>query len=109
MNISDLNYLEAVEVKVVGGWGSYGGGTNVDKDLDSNISVDLDIDTDIDFDKYFDANININSDVYVNGNSTTVTFDAEAIGGDSLVEVDLAVLTTDGLSSAAGSIISAVG
>jgi hypothetical protein len=37
-----------------------------------------------------------------------VTFDAEAIGYDSVVEVDLVVLTTDSLSSASGSIISAV-
>jgi hypothetical protein len=108
MNISDLNYLEAVEVKVVGGYGSYGD-TNVYKDLDSNISVDLNLNTDIKFNKDFNATIDIKSNVDVKGNSTTVTFDAEAIGDNSLVEVDLAVLTTDGLSSAAGSIISAVG
>jgi hypothetical protein len=109
MNISDLNYLEAVEVNVVGGYGSYGGGTTVNKDLNSNISVDLNLNTDIKFNKDFDANIDIKSNVDVKGNSTTFTFDAEAIGDNSVVEVDVAVLTTDGLSSAAGSIISAVG
>jgi hypothetical protein len=105
MNISDLNYLEAVEVNVVGGYGTR---TEVKKDIDLKVDFDLDIDTNIDFKKNFDANIYINSDVDVYGNSTTVTFDAEAIGYDSVVEVDLVVLTTDGLSSASGSIISAV-
>jgi hypothetical protein len=103
MNISDLNYLEAVEVNVVGGTR-----TEVKKDIDLNVDFDLDIDIDIDFKKNFDANIYINSDVDVKDNSTTLTFDAEAIGYDSVVEVDLVVLTTDGLSSASGSIISAV-
>jgi hypothetical protein len=106
MNISDLNYLEAVEVNVVGGYGTR---TEVKKDIDLKVDFDLDIDIDIDFKKNFDANIYINSDVDVKGNSTTLTFDAEAIGYDSVVEVDLVVLTTDGLSSASGSIISAVG
>jgi hypothetical protein len=103
MNISDLNYLEAVEVNVVGGRR-----TEVKKDIDLNVSFDLDIKTNIDFKKDFNANIDINSDVDVYGNSTTLTFDAEAIGDNSVVEVDLVVLTTDGLSSASGSIISAV-
>jgi hypothetical protein len=105
MNISDLNYLEAVEINVVGGYGTR---TEVKKDIDLKVDFDLDIDIDIDFKKNFDANIYINSDVDVKGNSTTLTFDAEAIGYDSVVEVDLVVLTTDGLSSASGSIISAV-
>ncbi|MGB5901167.1 MAG: hypothetical protein WBD58_07870 [Geitlerinemataceae cyanobacterium] len=106
MNISDLNYLEAVEINVVGGRGR--GGTKVNKDLDLNVSFELDIDTDINFDKDFNADIKIDSDADIKDNITTVTFDAEAIGGNSLVEVDLVVLTTDGLSSASGSIISAV-
>ncbi|HIK30420.1 MAG TPA: hypothetical protein IGS31_03560 [Oscillatoriales cyanobacterium M4454_W2019_049] len=108
MNISDLNYLEAVEVKVVGGR-RRGGGTKVNKDINLDVNFDLDINADIKFYKDFNANIKIDSDVDVKGNSTTVLFDAEAIGEDTVVEVDVVVLTTDGLSSASGSIISAVG
>jgi hypothetical protein len=105
MNISDLNYLESVEVNVVGG---YARRTEVKKDIDLDVDFDLNIDTNIDFYKDFEANIYISSDVNVQGNSSSITFDVEAIGDNSVVEVDLVVLTTDRLSSVSGSIIAAV-
>jgi hypothetical protein len=105
MKISDLSYLETVEVNVVGGRSRR---TEVKKEIDLNVDFDLNIDTNINFSKDFSANIYINSDVDVKGNSASITFDAEAIGDNSVVEVDLVVLTTDGLSSVSGTIIAAV-
>lgn len=81
-----------------------------DKDLEIDVDVEIDIDTDIDFDKDFDADINVTSNTHVDGNSTSVLFDAEALGEDTVVEADIIVLTIeDELSSATGSIIAATG
>lgn len=90
------------------GWWNHGSDVDIEKEIDAEISVDFDFDTDIDFDKDVDVDIVVESCVDIEGNLTNITFDAEAIGSDSLVEVDLAVLTVEGeLSSATGSIIAA--
>ena len=80
-----------------------------EKDLRIDVDVDIDFDTDIDFDKDYDADIKIDADADVKGNIATVVLDAEAVGKDTLVEVDAAVLTIENeLSSVTMSIISAV-
>ena len=82
---------------------------DVEKDIDVDIDYDLDADIDIDFDKDKDVDIDVDSDVDIDDNLTEVFVTAEAIGHDTLVEVDVFVLTTDDLSSAEVSVISAVG
>jgi len=90
------------------GWWHDGTEVEFDKELNSDIEVDIDFDTNIDLEKYVDVDIEVDSYVEIEGNLTTVTFDAEAFGYDTLVEVDIAVLTLENeLSSAAGSIIAA--
>lgn len=79
-----------------------------DKLIDVTINTDINLDVVIDFDKTFDACILVNSDVNIFGNLTNVSVEAEAYGWDTLVEVDTMVLTTDYLSSAYVSVISAV-
>jgi hypothetical protein len=88
------------------------GGHDVDfdfkKDIDVDIDVKVDLEWDIDFYKDVDVDIKVDSDVDVKDNLTSVAVEAEAFGDNSLVEVDISVLTTDYLSSAAVSVISAV-
>jgi len=80
------------------------------KDLDINVDLDLDFDVDVDvnvdIDKY--VNINICSDVDIQGNTAELTLDAQAIGNNSLVESIVSVLTTDDLSSVTLNVLSAV-
>lgn len=106
MIISDLNYLEEVnnETKVVGG-----NFVGFNKNLDSNISTDFEFDVDINIDKDSDVDVNVFSDANVDGNIAEIAFDAEAFGTDTLVDVEVSVLTIeDQLSSVAGYIVSAV-
>lgn len=79
-----------------------------DKYIDVDIDVKVDLDVNIDFYKDVDVDIKVNSDVDVKGNLTNVSIEAEAYGENSLVEIDMTVLTTDYLSSAYVSVISAV-
>lgn len=79
-----------------------------DKYIDVDIDVKVDLDVNIDFYKNVDVDIKIESDVDVKGNLTNVSIEAEAYGENSLVEIDMTVLTTDYLSSAYVSVISAV-
>lgn len=79
-----------------------------DKEIDINVDVTINFDTNIDFDKTFDADIYVSSHVCIEGNLATLTLDAEAVGYDTLVEVDAAVLTVENeLSSITLSVISA--
>ena len=72
-------------------------GIVVDSDFESDISIESDVD------------IQIDSDVDVDGNLSQLSLDAEAIGTDTLVEVDSSVLTVeDQLSSVTLSVVSAV-
>lgn len=82
---------------------------DVKKDLEVKVDFDLNADIKIDIKKEKDVDIKVTSDVDIKGNLTEVFVSAEAIGYDSLVEVDTFVLTTDTLSSAEVSVISAVG
>ena len=78
------------------------------KEIDIEVDVDVDLKFDIEFDKDVDVDIKVESDVDIKDNLTQVVVDAEAFGDNSLVEIDLAVLTTDYLSHASLSVISAV-
>lgn len=81
---------------------------NANVDIDVDIDADLDIDTDINLDIETDVDVDVFSDVDVEDSLTVVTFDAEAIGNQTLVEVDVVVLTVDNeLSSASGVIVAA--
>jgi len=80
-------------------------------EVENSGSTDLDYTsyTNIDFYKDVDIDISVDLCVDLDGNFTQVNFSADAVGCDTLVEVDVAVFTTDHSSSAAGSIIAAVG
>lgn len=93
------------------GWNHHYDRNDYDYDFDKDINVDIDTNlswnTDIDFDKDVDVDIDINAYANVVGNIAQLTLDAEAIGYDSLVEVDASVLTVEyELSSIALSVIS---
>ncbi len=89
-------------------WWMHDDGYDFDKEVDIDVDADIDVDFDFDVTKDFDANINIDSHVNVSGNSTTIAFDAEALGSDTVVEVDVVALTIENeLSSASGLIIAA--
>lgn len=79
-----------------------------DKEIDIDIEFDYDSDVDIYYGKDVWVDVDVNSYVDVDGNYAQVTFDAQAVGKDGLVEADLIVLTIENeLAMAAGTIISA--
>jgi hypothetical protein len=80
-----------------------------EKEIDVDVSAEVDLKVDINFEKEKDVDIKVTSEVDIKGNLTEVFVSAEAIGPDSLVEIDAIVLTTDTMSSAELSVISAVG
>jgi hypothetical protein len=79
-----------------------------DKYIDIHVDAEVDLKWDIEFYKDVDVDIKVDSDVDIKDNLTQVNIDAEAYGDNSLVEIDMAVLTTDYLSHASVSVISAV-
>ncbi len=107
MIISDLNYLEVVnqETGIVGGHDFH-----FDKKVESDVTNIINFDTNIDFDKNKNVDIYVNSDLNINGNLSELVADVEAIGKDTLVEVETSVLSVDNkLSSVSLSAISGVG
>ena len=80
-----------------------------DKDIQIDVDLEFDVDVDIEFDKDVDIYGDICWDVDVQGNTAMLTLDAEAVGKDTLVEVDAVVLTIeDELSSITLSVVSAI-
>lgn len=82
---------------------------NFDKDVDIKVDVEIDIEADVDVEvkKDVDIDVDIKSDIDLDGNYAEMIFDIQAIGDDTLVEFDVAVLTVDNeLSSITGHIIS---
>lgn len=79
-----------------------------DKTVNTNVSTTIKFDTDIYFDKSFHLNGYVNFANHVEGNTANLVVDAEAIGYDTLVEVDASVLTTYDYSGITLSVVSAV-
>lgn len=78
------------------------------KDIDIDVDVDLNFDTDIDLDKDVDIDVDVDSNVHLDGNFASATFTVEAVGDDTLAEVDINVLAVEGeLSSVDGVMIAA--
>lgn len=81
---------------------------DIDKDIDASVSFDFDIDVDIELHKDVDINVDVSSGVHVDGNVTTSVVDVEAVGEDTLVEVDVVILSVeDELSSFSGVMVAA--
>lgn len=79
-----------------------------DLEIDVDIDLDFDVDVEVNVDICKEIDIDIYSDVDLNGNTAELTLDAQAIGGDTLVEAIVTVLTVeDELSSISLSVISA--
>jgi len=79
-----------------------------DKKINSEINTTIKFDTDIDFEKKKDVDIKVKSESDVKGNLAELLLDAEALGINTLVEVDSAILTVeDKLSSVVVSAIAA--
>jgi hypothetical protein len=76
-----------------GGGAGGGGGNDVDFDFEKNIDIDIDLNVDLDFDIDLDKDVDIDVDIDVNphidGNTTSFTIEAEALGQDTFVEVDV--------------------
>lgn len=72
-------------------------GFEFEKDLEIDVDVDLEFDVDVDVDVDIEkcVDINIYSDVDLDGNTAELTLDAQAIGDDTLVEAIVSVLTVD--------------
>jgi sugar-specific transcriptional regulator TrmB len=81
---------------------------NFDKEIDIEVEAEIELEWDIEFKKDVNVDIKVDSDVDIKDNLTQVNIDAEAFGDNSLVEIDMAVLTTDYLSHASVSVIAAV-
>ena len=106
MIISDLNYLEATNEEIFGGGGPF----SFTKTVSSTVNNEFNFDANIDIDKTKNVDVDINADIDVEGNIAELIFDAEAVGKNSIVEVETSVLAVeDKLSSVAGSILAGVG
>lgn len=83
---------------------------NLDKELNSTINTTYNLDANSDIDKDYDANISIVSNTDVTGNSTTIIGDAEAVGTDTVVEIEFSAITLENeLSSGFVSVLAATG
>ena len=103
MIISDLNYLEAANEEIFGGFG-------FNKNVSSTVNNEFNFNSVIDIDKTKNVDVDVNADIDIEGNLAELTFDAEAVGKNTLVEVEASVLAVeDQLSSVAASIIAGVG
>jgi len=110
MNISDLSYLEVLptEAKASKIQGGEDNGNEFKKMINSEVNTKIKFDTEINFRKRKNVNIKVKSESEVDGNLAELLLDAEALGIDTLVEVDAAILTVeDKLSSVVVSAITA--
>ncbi|MEO1431492.1 MAG: hypothetical protein AAFV71_21025 [Cyanobacteria bacterium J06633_8] len=100
MIISDINYLEATNEEVVGGF---------HKTVDISVDVDFDFDVDVDVDVNKQYDIDLDSDLSIEGNFAELVFDVTASGSNTYAEADVSVLATGGLSEIGGIMTAAVG
>ncbi|WP_017327793.1 hypothetical protein [Synechococcus sp. PCC 7336] len=109
MKIADLNYMEVLTSDASRAKGGlFTNPFEVDKTVNSTVNNTITFDTDITFDKFSTTDVLVVANADIDGNITTLTLDAEAIGSDTLVEVDSSVLSIHGeLSSLSLSVISA--
>jgi len=82
---------------------------DLDVNYDFSVEVSLDFDTNVEYSSDFDVDPSIEVCVDIDGNFAGFNIDVQAVGDDSAVEVNLAVVTTDDYSSIALSGYSAVG
>ena len=102
MLISDLNHLEALSnVKVVGGTYSWGGGSNIDVEIDKDVHID--VYEDIDVYKDFDV------DSHVDGISAFAEAEALAYGYDAHAESLTFTYTKPGFATSSAQSISLTG
>lgn len=79
-----------------------------EKEIDIDVELEFESDVEIYSGSLSYVGAYVDSCVDVDGNFAQITFDAEAVGKDGLVEVDLVVLTIeDELAMVAGTITSA--
>lgn len=79
-----------------------------EKFLSADWDIDFDGEWDFDTDTDYDTDVDIDGDVDVDGNATTLTWDVEAVGENTLIEASIAMLTLDNLSSMSGAISASV-
>lgn len=77
-------------------------------DVDVNVDVDVKFDLDVYVAKTTFINVDIFSAADIKGNVAELFLDLEAFGDDSYVQADIAILTTDSLSSITLYAVSAV-
>jgi hypothetical protein len=107
MIISDLNYLESATQDVVGGTSRLDN-FRFKKDIDSNIKSNIDFKSNSNVRDFFEKKANIDVKSNVQGNSSSLAFDNEAIGKDSNTQGTFSQLTVAGQgSSQSGTFVSA--
>lgn len=80
--------------------GHHDDGYEFEKEIDIEVEAEIDFDVDVEFDKDVDINVDVCADIDIDGNFASLVADVEAVGKDTLVEVDTAVLAVeDQLSS----------
>ncbi|UEM24589.1 hypothetical protein JL100_030720 (plasmid) [Skermanella mucosa] len=81
-----------------------------DSDIEIDFDADINFDTEIKLDVYKDVDVDVKVETDVEGNSAFLVADVQAIGKDTYVQVDTAVMTIeDQLSSVTVSAESVVG
>jgi hypothetical protein len=99
MIISDLNYLEAANEEVFGGFTAM-------KNITTTVSSTVNFSSNSTITQTFNKDGAINFKSNVSGNSATLLFENEAIGKNTLVEGELTQLVIQGeLSSQAGKFV----
>jgi hypothetical protein len=79
-----------------------------EKELDLDVEVEISFDPSLNYESELEIDYDICVDADVDGNIATLTFDAEAVGEDTLVEANVFVLAIDDELSAVGGSITAV-
>lgn len=64
-------------------------------DIDVDVEIDFDVDVDVDVEKDIDIDIDVKSDVDLDGNTAELTLDVQAIGDNTAVDAEVAILTVD--------------
>lgn len=85
------------EADSAGRWGHWGRSFDFDFDkaINTDIGHSLDFNTDIDLDKDVEVDVAVVADAVIEGNIAALTGSVEAVGLDTLTELDFSVITVE--------------
>lgn len=70
-------------------------GYEFDKEIELEVETEIDFDVEVEFDKEVDIEVDVCADIDIDGNFASLVADVEAVGTDTLVEVDTSVLAVE--------------